>query len=86
MQAAQASPRAKAYKIVCLFQRTSRPTRGRQKRTTKAITAPTQKAGFPRGGKLCSKDSFVVNQTLVLRMKLCAEKRQLLVAANRQTV
>jgi len=31
----------------------------------------------------CSADAFVVNQTLVLRIKFCGENRQLLVAANR---
>jgi hypothetical protein len=31
----------------------------------------------------CSADSFVVNQTLVLRINICGENRQLLVAANR---
>jgi len=34
----------------------------------------------------CSADTFVVNQTLVLRMNICGENRQLLVAANRQVV
>jgi len=33
-----------------------------------------------------SYDSFVVEQTLVLRMNICGENRQLLLAANRQTV
>jgi len=31
----------------------------------------------------CSADTFVVNQTLVLRMNIWGENRQLLVAANR---
>ena len=31
----------------------------------------------------CSADTFVVNQTLVLRMNICGKNRQLLVAANR---
>ncbi|MEC5158618.1 hypothetical protein [Chryseobacterium sp. MP_3.2] len=31
----------------------------------------------------CSADTFVVNQTLVLRIKFCGENRQLLVAAIR---
>jgi len=31
----------------------------------------------------CSADSFVVNQSLVLRINICGENRQLLVAANR---
>jgi len=31
----------------------------------------------------CSADTFVVNQTLVLRINICGKNRQLLVAANR---
>jgi len=31
----------------------------------------------------CSADTFVVNQSLVLRIKFCGKNRQLLVAANR---
>jgi len=31
----------------------------------------------------CSADTFVVNQTLVLRINICGENRQLLVVANR---
>jgi hypothetical protein len=31
----------------------------------------------------CSADSFVVNQSLVLRINICGENRQLLVAAKR---
>jgi len=31
----------------------------------------------------CSADTFVVNQTLVFRIKFCGESRQLLVAAKR---
>jgi len=34
----------------------------------------------------CSADTFVVNQTLVLRMNICGKNRQLLVAAKRQAV
>ena len=33
----------------------------------------------------CSADTFVVNQCLVLRMSICDENRQLLVAAKRCT-
>ena len=42
------------------------------------LTAPTKNWRFS-----ASYDSFVVNQTLVLRMKFSGENRQLLVAANR---
>jgi len=31
----------------------------------------------------CSADTFVVNQTLVLRINICGKNRQLLVAAHR---
>ncbi len=34
----------------------------------------------------CSADTFVVNRSLVLRISICAENRQLLVAAKRQSV
>jgi hypothetical protein len=42
------------------------------------LTAPTKNWRFS-----ASYDSFVVNQTLVLRMKFSGENRQLLVAAKR---
>jgi hypothetical protein len=41
---------------------------------------------YPKGGGLCSKDSFVVNQTLVFQIKFCGESPALLVAAKRQPV
>jgi len=43
-----------------------------------AKTAPTKNWRFS-----ASYDSFVVIQTLVLRMNICVENRQLLVAAKR---
>ena len=43
----------------------------------------TANSTYPKGGVSCSADTFVVNQTLVLRIKFCGENRQLLVAANR---
>jgi hypothetical protein len=42
------------------------------------ITAPTKNWRFS-----ASYDSFVVQQTFVLRMNICGKNRQLLVAANR---
>ncbi len=45
------------------------------------ITAPTKNWRFS-----ASYDSFVVQQTFVLRMNICGKNRQLLVAAKRQTV
>ncbi len=51
-------------------------THDRQER--QPITAPTKKWRFS-----ASYDSFVVEQTLVLRRKFSGENRQLLVTANR---
>jgi len=38
---------------------------------------------YPKGGVLCSKDSFVVNQTLVFQIKFCGKSPALRVAENR---
>ncbi len=51
-------------------------THDRQER--QPITAPTRNWRFS-----ASYDSFVVQQTFVLRMNICGKNRQLLVAANR---
>jgi hypothetical protein len=51
-------------------------THDRQER--QPITAPTRNWRFT-----ASYDSFVVNQTFVLRINICGKNRQLLVAANR---
>jgi len=51
-------------------------THDRQER--QPITAPTRNWRFS-----ASYDSFVVNQTFVLRMNICGKNRQLLVAAKR---
>jgi hypothetical protein len=41
---------------------------------------------YPKGGFLCSKDSFVGNQTLVFQIKFYGKSPALRVAANRQAV
>jgi len=51
-------------------------THDRQER--QPITAPTRNWRFS-----ASYDSFVVNQTFVLRINICGKNRQLLVAAKR---
>lgn len=38
---------------------------------------------YPKGGVSCSKDSFMVNQTLVFQIKFCGKGPALWVAANR---
>ena len=41
---------------------------------------------YPKGGVSCSKDSLVVNQTLVFQIKFCGKSPALRVAAKRQAV
>jgi len=53
----------------------------RPKKNNEPLTAP--KKNWRLGA---SYDSFVVQQTFVLRMNICGKNRQLLLAANRQTV
>jgi len=38
---------------------------------------------YSKGGVSCSKDSFVVNETLVFQIKFCGQSPTLRVAANR---
>jgi hypothetical protein len=44
---------------------------------------PATNSTYPKGGVSCSKDSFVVNQTLVFQIKFCGKSPALRVAANR---
>ena len=71
LQATQAISQTKACKRVCLPNRTER-----QRSTGYNST-------YPKGGDLCSKDSFVVNQTLVFQIKFCGKSPALRVAAKR---
>ncbi len=43
----------------------------------------TANSTYPKGGVSCSKDSFMVNQTLVFQIKFCGKSPALRVAANR---
>ena len=43
----------------------------------------THNSTYPKGGVLCSKDSLVVNQTLVFQIKFCGKSPALRVAAKR---
>jgi hypothetical protein len=38
---------------------------------------------YPKGGVSCSRDSFVINQTLVFQIKFCGKSPALRVAAKR---
>jgi hypothetical protein len=50
------------------------------KRQTKSTAGNST---YPKGGVSCSKDSFVVNQTLVFQIKFCGKSPALRVAAKR---
>ncbi|NDP22800.1 MAG: hypothetical protein GZ091_17230 [Paludibacter sp.] len=43
----------------------------------------THNSTYPKGGVSCSKDSFVVNESLVFQIKFCGKSPALRVAANR---
>ena len=45
--------------------------------------ARTGNTGLAKVAVQCSADTFVVNQSLVLRINICGKNRQLLVAAKR---
>jgi len=40
-------------------------------------------SSYPKGGLSCSKDSFVINQTLVFQIEFCGKSPALRVAAER---
>jgi len=44
---------------------------------------PAHNSSLAKWWVSCSKDTFVVKQTLVFRMNICGKNRQLLVAAKR---
>jgi hypothetical protein len=45
--------------------------------------SPAHNSTYPKGGVSGSKDSFVVNQTLVFQIKICGKSPALRVAAKR---
>ena len=50
-----------------------------------AEKARTAKSTFAIGGVQCSTDTFLVNQSLVLRINICGENRHLRQARERYT-
>ena len=77
LQATHSQAQTKACKRVCLPNRTTdRQLVDRKKQRRHNST-------YPKGGVSCSKDSFVVNQTLVFQIKFCGKSPALRVAAKR---
>jgi len=58
-------------------------TRQTMNETTTTDRRAACNSTYPKGGVSCSKDSFVVNQTLVFKIKFCGKSPALRVAANR---
>lgn len=77
-QVAPADPQAKTWQRVCLFQPATDRKSGRKKNTERTT------AVWRNGGCSASYDSFVVQQTVVLRIKICGENPPLRQATNRK--
>ena len=54
-----------------------------QRLTNSLTSMPAANMGLAKVEVLCSADSFVVNQTLVLRINICGENRHLRQARKR---
>jgi hypothetical protein len=81
LQATQANTQTKACKRVCLPNR----TRTLQTRHDRALTErrAATNTGLAKVAVQCSADTFVVNQSLVLRINICGENRHLRQARKR---
>ena len=76
-QVAQADTQTKTWQRVCLSNCTT------DRKTDEKKEALGGNSTYPKGGVSCSKDSFVVNQTLVFQIKFCGKSPALRVAAKR---
>jgi hypothetical protein len=81
LQATQANAQTKACKRVCLPNRT-RTLQTRHDRPLTERRAATN-TGLAKVAVQCSADTFVLNQSLVLRINICGENRHLRQARNR---
>jgi hypothetical protein len=78
-QAAPANAQTKAWQRVCLSSRTVKQTDNQADEEEHR----TDNTGLAKVTVQCSADSFVVNQSLVLRINICGENRHLRQARNR---
>ena len=77
LQVTQANTQTKACKRICLH---NRPTDGQ---LDDRKEQRRHNSTYPKGKVSCSKDSFVVNGTLVFQSKYCGKRPALRVAAKR---
>ena len=78
-QATQTNATTKAWQRVCLSNRTTKTT----DKQADDKEARLHNSTYPKGGVSFSKDSFVVNQTLVFQIKFCGKNPALRKARNR---
>ncbi len=78
-QAAQAHATTQAWQRVCLSNRTPKTT----DKLADEEEHRTDNTGLAKVAVQCSADTFVVNQSLVLRINICSENRHLRQARNR---
>ena len=76
-QVAQADTQAKTWQRVCLSQRTT------DRQLDDRKEGRTANTGLAKVAVQCSADTFVVNQSLVLRINICGENRHLRQARKR---
>jgi capsular polysaccharide biosynthesis protein len=76
-QVAQANTQAKTWQRVCLSQRTA------DRQLDDRKEGRTANTGLAKVAVQCSADTFVVNQSLVLRINTCGENRHLRQARKR---
>jgi methionine-rich copper-binding protein CopC len=78
-QATPANATTQAWQRVCLSQCTPKPTDKQANEKEARLPNST----YPKGWVSCSKDSFVVNGSLVFQIKFCRKSPALRVAAKR---
>ena len=78
-QAAQANAKTQAWQRVCLPNRTTKTT----DKPTDEKEHRSDNTGLAKVAVQFSADTFVVNQTLVLRINICGENRHLRQARER---
>jgi len=66
-----------------IYKETAKNILTKLKNTTRQTETPAGNSTYKKLAVQCSADTFVVNQTLVFRINIFGENRQLLVAAIR---
>jgi hypothetical protein len=78
-QAAKANAKTQAWQRVCLSNRTTKST----DKPADEEEHRTDNTGLAKVAVQCSADTFLINQSLVLRINICGENRHLRQARKR---